>query len=74
MTKRAEADAALDEVSQPAGLGLASVKEAERFLNLSRATIYAMMEKRELRYVKLGKSRRIPWAAIHELVEKNTFR
>jgi excisionase family DNA binding protein len=54
------------------GSGLASVKQAEEFLSLSRATIYGLMEKGELRYVKIGKSRRIPWEALQELVARNT--
>jgi hypothetical protein len=29
------------------------------------------MEKGDLRYVKLGRSRRIPWDAIEELVGRN---
>jgi excisionase family DNA binding protein len=60
-------------LARPGGSGLASVKEAEKFLALSRATIYSLMDKGELRYVKIGKSRRIPWAAIDELVQKNTI-
>jgi excisionase family DNA binding protein len=52
--------------------GLASVREAEQFLNLSRATIYGLMDAAKLRYVKIGKSRRIPWDALDELVQKNT--
>jgi excisionase family DNA binding protein len=52
--------------------GLASVREAEQFLCLSRSTLYGLMDKGDLRYVKIGKSRRIPWAALEEMVEKNT--
>jgi excisionase family DNA binding protein len=58
--------------TQHQGLGLASVKEAEQYLSLSRATLYGLMDKGELRYVKIGKSRRIPWSAIEDLVQKNT--
>jgi excisionase family DNA binding protein len=50
--------------------GFASVKEAGEFLSLSRSTIYDLMDRGELRYAKIGKSRRIPWAALEELAEK----
>ena len=53
------------------GRGLASVREAEAFLSLSRSSLYSMMDRGELAYVKLGKSRRIPWDALDELVQKN---
>ena len=54
-------------------MGLASIKDAEQFLNLSRATLYGLMDRGALRYVKIGKSRRIAWAALDELVERNTM-
>jgi excisionase family DNA binding protein len=57
---------------QRGGMGLASLKEAGDFLNLSRSALYGMMERQEVRYVKLGKSRRIPWEALYELIDKNT--
>jgi excisionase family DNA binding protein len=56
----------------PQRRGLASVREAELFLSMSRSKLYALMDQGELRYVKIGKSRRIPWEAIEELVQKNT--
>jgi excisionase family DNA binding protein len=51
--------------------GFASVKDASDFMSLSRSTIYELMDKGELRYAKIGKSRRIPWAALEELAEKS---
>lgn len=51
---------------------LANVEEAARYLSLSRASVYSLMASGELRYVKIGKSRRIPWDALDELVQKNT--
>ncbi len=57
---------------EPKSEGLARVCEAERFLSLSRATVYALMERGELEYVKIGRSRRIPWKALEELVVRNT--
>jgi excisionase family DNA binding protein len=47
--------------------GLATVQEASAFLSVSRAKLYAMMDARDLAYVKLGRSRRIPWRAIKQL-------
>lgn len=51
--------------------GLARVPEAEQFLGISRASVYGLMERGELAYVKLGKSRRIPWSALEGLIERN---
>jgi excisionase family DNA binding protein len=52
--------------------GLARVGEACAYLAMSRASLYGMMENGTLRYVKLGRSRRIPWAALETLAEKGT--
>jgi excisionase family DNA binding protein len=65
------AERATPDMQQHRGAGLASVKDAERYLGLSRATIYQLMEKGELRYAKIGRSRRIPWSALEQLVEKS---
>ncbi|MCH8891481.1 MAG: helix-turn-helix domain-containing protein [Myxococcales bacterium] len=40
--------------------GLMTVSEAAGFLRLSRSTIYLFMDRGELAFVKLGRSRRIP--------------
>jgi excisionase family DNA binding protein len=58
--------------SQQRRPGLASVREAEEYLRLSRATIYDLMGKGQLRFVRIGSARRIPWAALDELAEKGT--
>ena len=47
--------------------GLATVQQAAQFLGVSRGKLYAIMERGELRYCKLGKNRRIPWAAVKAL-------
>ena len=47
--------------------GLLTVREAARFLRLSRSNLYALMERGELAFVKLGRSRRIPRRALVEL-------
>ena len=56
--------------SDSAGLvvdGLLTVAEAAAFLRLSRATLYQIMDRGELPFVKLGRSRRIPKRALVEL-------
>jgi excisionase family DNA binding protein len=53
--------------------GLARVDpEATGFLGVCRATVYKMMAARLLPYVLIGRSRRIPWSALEDFVEKNT--
>jgi excisionase family DNA binding protein len=47
--------------------GLATVGEAAAYLRMGRSWIYSAMDAGQLRYVKLGRSRRIPWAAIKQL-------
>jgi excisionase family DNA binding protein len=47
--------------------GLATVREAALFLRVSRAKLYLMMDSGDLKYVKLGRCRRIPWRALKEL-------
>jgi excisionase family DNA binding protein len=51
--------------------GLATVPEVAIYLNVSRATVYAIMDAGDLRYTKLGKCRRIPWDAVERLVNNN---
>jgi excisionase family DNA binding protein len=51
--------------------GLVSVAEACKFLGLSRATLYVLMDKGELAYCKIGGSRRIPRRALTGLAEKS---
>ena len=49
--------------------GLVTVREAARFLSLSRSTLYQMMDKGELHYAKIGGSRRIPRQALKSLAQ-----
>ena len=44
--------------------GFVKVPEAARFLNLSRAKVYLLMDAGELAYAKFGRSRRIPRRAL----------
>jgi excisionase family DNA binding protein len=50
--------------------GFVTVPVAARYLQLSRAKLYQMMDAGDLKYCKFGKSRRIPRRALAELVEK----
>jgi excisionase family DNA binding protein len=52
---------------------LVRVTEVARHLSLSRSKIYQMMDRGELPYVKLGKSRRVRWPDVERLVEQNTI-
>lgn len=51
--------------------GLLSVSESARFLNISRAKLYLVMEAGDLPYVKLGRARRIPRRALVKLAATN---
>ena len=44
--------------------GLVTVSEAASFLRLSRSSLYVLMERGELAFVKIGRSRRIPRRAL----------
>jgi excisionase family DNA binding protein len=47
--------------------GLLTVQDAARFLSVSRSKLYELMDCGELKFVKLGRSRRIPRRALVEL-------
>ncbi|MCW5829293.1 MAG: helix-turn-helix domain-containing protein [Deltaproteobacteria bacterium] len=46
--------------------GLVRIDECCRFLGISRAKLYEVMDQGELPYVKIGRSRRIPQQAMKE--------
>ncbi len=50
---------------------LLDIDEACRMLSSSRTLLYALMERGELRYTRIGRTRRIPLSAVRELIEKN---
>jgi excisionase family DNA binding protein len=50
--------------------GLVTLAEAGKFLGLSRATLYVLMDKGELQYCKIGGSRRIPRRALFALAAR----
>jgi excisionase family DNA binding protein len=51
--------------------GLDTIKDAAAFLRISVASLYKMMDRGELPYVKIGRSRRIPRRALVELAARN---
>lgn len=51
--------------------GLVTVKSAAAFLSVARSTIYALMDSGRLPFVKLGRSRRLPRAALIRLAAEN---
>jgi excisionase family DNA binding protein len=50
--------------------GLVDVAEAAKFLRVSRAKLYLMMDAREIPFCKFGKSRRIPRRALIEYAKR----
>ena len=49
---------------------LISVEEAARRLNISRSTLYLLIQRGELQSIKIGASRRVPVAALDEFVAR----
>lgn len=52
---------------------LVTIPEAQAMLSVSRASIYALMNRGELAWVKIGKSRRIRVDSLTKLVDRNTM-
>jgi excisionase family DNA binding protein len=50
--------------------GFARVAEAAKFLGLSRAKVYQLMETGDILYAKFGKSRRIPRKALEDYAQR----
>jgi len=50
--------------------GLVTVQEAAEFLSISRSKLYELMDKGELIFVKIGRSRRIPRRALIDLAAR----
>src|SRR5438132_1472740 len=65
-----------DPAAQPAadaGLGpplLYRVEQVAKLLGLSRATVYELLLKGEIRSLKIGAARRVPAAAVTEFIER----
>lgn len=51
---------------------LCRVPEVARHLAISRSKIYQMMDAGLLAYVKLGRSRRLRWSDVQNLIRENT--
>jgi excisionase family DNA binding protein len=51
---------------------LMRVTEVAKQLNLSRSCVYQIMDRGELPYVKIGKSRRVKPDAVAQLIEAGT--
>jgi excisionase family DNA binding protein len=52
---------------------LCSVPQAARYLAIGRSTVYGLMDAGKLRYVKLGRSRRVKIGDVLALIERNTI-
>jgi excisionase family DNA binding protein len=50
--------------------GLRTVEEAREYTRLSRSALYALMERGELAYTKIGRRRLIPHRALVELARR----
>lgn len=48
--------------------GLRTVPEAQEYTRLSRSNLYAMMDRGDLAYAKIGRRRLIPQRALMDLV------
>jgi excisionase family DNA binding protein len=57
----------VDELDQ----GLLTVVEAARVLHVGRTTVYGLMERGQLQFVRIGRARRIPKAAIRDFIKRN---
>jgi excisionase family DNA binding protein len=56
--------------TQPSPM-LVKVAQAAWLMSISRAKAYALMERGELEYVRIGRSRRVPLSAVRDLIERN---
>ena len=65
-----EADQNSSEREDLVSAGLMSVKEAAKFLSISRSKLYELMNEGELQFVKIGRSRRVPRRAVTELAAR----
>ena len=50
--------------------GLATVEEAMTFLSLGRTKLYDLIANGAIRSITIGKSRRIPWAELHDFCQR----
>jgi excisionase family DNA binding protein len=70
--RRQQTHGSLTMVTKKSKRGLLNVADAMEFLSVSRSKLYMLMRSGELPFVKLGKSRRVPMAALVKLIARNT--
>jgi excisionase family DNA binding protein len=51
----------------------ATPKEAARFLRIGLSTVYDSLDRGELPEARVGRCRRIPWAALHRMAEPGSL-
>jgi excisionase family DNA binding protein len=51
--------------------GFGTVDQVAKFLSISRAKVYSLMDAGHLPYAKIGKSRRLPWAGVKALAARS---
>ncbi|MCX7386569.1 MAG: helix-turn-helix domain-containing protein [Planctomycetales bacterium] len=51
--------------------GMALISEGEHFLKIKRSKLYELMDQGRLQYVKIDRSRRIPWAVLRAFAAQN---
>ena len=60
-------------IESPTKTQMATVREVGAYLNLSRQSIYKLMNSGRLPYVQVTNRRRIRWSDVERLEQKNTF-
>jgi excisionase family DNA binding protein len=53
-------------------MSLHTVPDVARYLKMSRSMIYLLMERGELPYVKIGRTRRVKLEDVKNLIEQNS--
>lgn len=51
--------------------GNGKVSEVAEYLAVGKSTVYALMARGDLRWVAIGRAKRISWAAVEEFVNRN---
>ena len=49
------------------------MQEIAKYTRTSRSSIYRAMDRRELKYCRLGGSRRLRWADVEAWIERNSI-
>ncbi len=52
--------------------GLARIPDAAKYLAISRAMVYRLMDRGDLSYVLIGSQRRVRWSDLRRLAGHNT--